>query len=116
MQAKTQEYIGEEAVDIWDTPYKDYYPRDWALEYIMNYGQIDGGHHKQWVLDQVARILSGTPVIVTKATWKNPDLTEFRYETGEPSKEYLQWVKESKGEYDEEEEEYEYSYDEGIAP
>lgn len=29
-----------------------------ALELIGDYGGIDGGHHKQWVLDQVVRILT----------------------------------------------------------
>jgi hypothetical protein len=29
-----------------------------ALELIYRYGDIDGDHHKQWVLDQVVRILS----------------------------------------------------------
>jgi hypothetical protein len=29
-----------------------------ALKLIAEYGGIDGGHHKQWVLDQLARILS----------------------------------------------------------
>ena len=29
-----------------------------ALELIANYGGIDGGHHKMWVLDQVVRILT----------------------------------------------------------
>ena len=28
-----------------------------ALDLIERYGGIDGGHHKQWVLDQVARAL-----------------------------------------------------------
>lgn len=30
-----------------------------ALEMIFDYGGIDGAHHKQWVLDQVVRILAG---------------------------------------------------------
>lgn len=30
-----------------------------ALELIERYGGIDGAHHKQWVLDQVVRILTG---------------------------------------------------------
>jgi len=30
-----------------------------ALDLIKNYGGIDGGHHKQWVLDQVVRKLTG---------------------------------------------------------
>lgn len=31
-----------------------------ALDVIRQYGGIDGGHHKQWVLDQVVRALTGT--------------------------------------------------------
>lgn len=30
-----------------------------ALEFIQRYGGTDGGHHKQWVLDQVVRLLLG---------------------------------------------------------
>jgi hypothetical protein len=30
-----------------------------ALGLIIRFGGIDGGHHKQWVLDQVARVLTG---------------------------------------------------------
>ena len=29
-----------------------------ALELIWSYGGYDGGHHKQWVLDQTVRILA----------------------------------------------------------
>lgn len=29
-----------------------------VLELIFNYGQIDGSHHKLWVLDQIARTLT----------------------------------------------------------
>jgi hypothetical protein len=32
---------------------------DVAMAYIGDYGYIDGAHHKQWVLDQVARVLLG---------------------------------------------------------
>ncbi len=32
---------------------------DEALDLIDNYGGIDGDHHKQWVLDQVVRKLTG---------------------------------------------------------
>lgn len=60
-----------------------------ALELIIQYGGIDGGHHKQWVLDQLVRILTVT-------------------ETG-----YARWVKEySDGEDGDET----YTWDEGIAP
>lgn len=61
-----------------------------ALETILTYGGIDGGHHKQWVLDQVVRTLSGEA--------------------------YGEWVKVYRGEYDEDNEEFEYEWDEGIAP
>ena len=30
-----------------------------ALTMIGEFGGYDGGHHKQWVLDQVVRILTG---------------------------------------------------------
>jgi hypothetical protein len=30
-----------------------------SLDLIRQYGGIDGAHHKQWVLDQVVRALTG---------------------------------------------------------
>lgn len=32
-----------------------------ALSVINNYGGIDGNHHKEWVIDQVVRALTGCP-------------------------------------------------------
>lgn len=29
-----------------------------VLDLIFEYGQIDGGHHKMWVIDQIVRILT----------------------------------------------------------
>ena len=29
-----------------------------VLDFIAEWGGIDGGHHKQWVLDQLVRILA----------------------------------------------------------
>ncbi len=29
-----------------------------ALELAMNFGSIDGSHHKMWVIDQIVRALS----------------------------------------------------------
>lgn len=90
------DYLGEELVtDLTGTDYEGFTPTQWALEYIFRYGQIDGDHHKTWVLDQVARILCGTPVIVKKASW---DLgaakqIEYRHDTAEkPSAKYVAWV------------------------
>lgn len=34
-------------------------PVAYALEVIERYGGIDGQHHKTWVIDQVARMLTG---------------------------------------------------------
>lgn len=109
-------YLGEEIVDPKDIEqYKDYTAIDWMMVYNERYGGIDGEHHKAWVLDQMSRIAKGTPVILSKATWDDGTI-EYRIDTGEPSHEYLDWVKDMKGKYDEEYDEYEYSYDEGIAP
>jgi len=110
-------YLGEFEVDIKNTPYAKYSKVDWAMKYNFNYGGIDGSHHKTWVLDQMSRILKGTPVIVTLAKWDDGK-EELRFNTGEPSKAYLKWVKKYKGKYIESEDYtgYEYNYDEGIAP
>jgi len=110
-------YLGETIVDIKDTEFKDYTKSDWAMYFIEVYGQIDGSHHKAWVLDQIARILKGTKIIIKLAKWENGQF-EYRIILNEPSNEYLNWIKEIKGEIIEDEDYvgYEYDYDEGIAP
>ena len=110
-------YLGETDVkSLEGTPFEGFTETDWAMTYIERYGSIDGDHHKQWVLDQMARVLKGTPVEVKLAQWSNGE-KEYRLNTVEPpSSEYLQWVEEMKGEYDEEDDSYEYDYDVGIAP
>jgi hypothetical protein len=105
-------YLGQTVVDVKDTPFQYYAPADWAMYFIERYGQIDGDHHKLWVLDQVARILKGTPVIVNLAKWDN-GYEEYRVWTGDESIEYTNWVNEMIGNKDGEPG---YSYDEGIAP
>ena len=60
---------------------------DEALTLIFKYGGIDGSHHKQWVLDQVVRALTGEG--------------------------YAAWVAEAK---DGEDGPETYDWDEGIAP
>ena len=102
------EYLGETLVlNREETPYEGFTTIDWAKKYIMCYGQIDGEHHKLWVLDQIARILLGTPIILKLAKWGGGQ-EEYRFTTGKPSSEYKKWVKEyKKGGYD---------YDVGIAP
>lgn len=109
-------YLGETPIEISETEYKDYAPQDWAMVYISRYGGFDGAHHKDWVLDQVARILHGTPINIKLAKWENGN-SELRFNTVEPpSQAYLDWVQSMLGDYDEENDEYEYGYDEGIAP
>ena len=98
-------YLGE-------TPLKTINGTEAALIYISMYGGIDGGHHKQWVLDQVARILLGTPVNVTLAKWENGHQEE-RFHVGGPSAEYTAWVAQMKAGEDGPNT---YDYDEGIAP
>ncbi len=109
-------YLGETIVDQSDVEeFKDFTKIDWMMYYIERYGQIDGEHHKTWVMDQVSRIAKGTELEIKIAKWDDGTIN-YRVEIKEPSKEYLEWVEDMKGEYDEIEEEYEYSYDYGIAP
>lgn len=88
------------------TPYEGFGPRRWCLSFISRYGQIKEAHHKAWVLDQCARILHGTPVVLKHAKWKNGE-EEYRFCTDEPSQRYLHWAKVM---------EEEGGYDEGITP
>lgn len=107
-------YLGEFDVDVSSTEFKDFTPSDWAMYFIERYGQIDGAHHKTWVLDQVARILKGTSVTVKIAKWED-GTEEYRVSVDKnPSEDYVYWAQQMLGEFDGEE--YEYSYDEGIAP
>lgn len=103
-------YMGEIVVKVQDTPYKGYKPKDWALLYLFKYGQIDGAHHKTWVLDQIARILNGAPVTIKKAQWTD-HAPEYRFNVG-TSPSYEKWVQNMK--FDENGEEYD--YDEGCPP
>lgn len=109
-------YLGEKRVEsLAGTPFDGFLSSHWAMEFIARYGQIDGAHHKQWVLDQVARILRGTPVLVSVARWDDGN-EEFRIETADPpSNAYLEWVEEQKS-YNSSTDEYEYEYSEGTAP
>lgn len=106
--------------------YSGYTPAQWALLWIERYGQVktDSLHYKYWLLDQVARILNGTPVLVGDYKSANGTVTE-QFSLGEPSEKYNQWVTEMKdGEYKQfaiemtEAEQYimEIKKDKGVAP
>lgn len=115
-----ENYLGDFPVDIADTPYAEFGPAEWALYFVEQYSQIDGSHHKTWTLDQIARVLKGTPVLVQEARWGPSDkypngLREYRIKTGEPSPAYLAWVEAMMGDTDEDGDR-EYDYDAGIAP
>lgn len=84
---------------------------EWALLMIGQYGQVDGEHHKKWVLDQVARVLNGAPVKVVEARWENGE-TEERFTIGS-SVRYKRWVAEMKAGEDGKNT---YSYDAGTPP
>jgi len=92
-------YLGTEVVNAKDIPeFCDMDSRMWALYFIEMYGGIDGAHHKDWVLDQVARLLLGSPVVAEKATWKNGH-HEYRIHVGTPSNAYIKWVDDFDGNY-----------------
>ena len=61
-----------------------------ALEMILQNGGFDGSHHKQWVLDQVVRILTGCPTITATAKTFGGDV--FTYETLGESDAYKRWL------------------------
>ena len=106
-------YLGETIVDIEQTEFKDYAQSDLVLYYIESYGQIDGDHHKQWVIDQITRILLGTKVIIKLAKWED-GYTEYRINIDEPPRKYLDWITVMRGE--DIDGESEYGYDMGITP
>jgi len=83
-------YLGETSVD-WRTTdaFKDYTTTRWALYMIEQYGQIQGDHHRKWVLDQVARILNGADVQVSIAQWRG-GACEYRVMIGS-SPGYIEW-------------------------
>ena len=106
------EYLGETEVDWRVLPeFKDFTREDWALTIIEMYGSIDGAHHKDWVLDQVARVLNGANINVRIAKWDDGQ-SEIRFDV-EDSERYHAWVRTIT---DGEDGPNIYSYDTGIAP
>jgi len=62
-----------------------------ALEIIAECGGCDGGHHKQWVLDQVVRILTNCPTIQKTKTDCNGK--EYTFDVLGESDEYHEWIR-----------------------
>ncbi len=82
-----------------------------ALECIAEWGGFDGAHHKQWALDQVARILTECPT--TKKHSFDCNGKRYSYESLGESDAYKQWVV---AHNDGEDGPDTYDWDEGIAP
>ena len=106
------EYLGETKVELKDTEYSHYKKIDWIQHWIEMYGQYDGGHHKQWVMDQCIRIRYGAKIKIRKAKWSD-GTEEYRISLGRPTKKYIAWVAEMEAGEDGPKT---YTYDEGIAP
>jgi hypothetical protein len=105
-------YLGETIVDQKDTKFKNYNKESWIMYFLESYSWIDGSDHKNWLLDQIARIIKESPIIIKLAKWENGQ-EEYRIKVGEPTQEYFDWVTEiKKGE----DGPNTWSYDEGIVP
>ena len=111
-ETKMKGYLGETVLDIHKTKYAIYSPQDWVMLWIEMYSGIDGSHHKDWVIDQIARILKGTKVIVKLAKWENGH-EEERFTLDDATSEYHKWVEKM---CDGEDGADTYAYDVGIAP
>jgi hypothetical protein len=60
-----------------------------AMHYASEFGYIDGGHHKQWVIDQMVRALTGCPMVEKTAEGVDGPYT---YEVQGESDEYREWA------------------------
>jgi hypothetical protein len=77
-----------------------------ALEIAHTYGGTDGEHHKQWVIDQMVRALTGCPMEKRQNTFGT-------YEVQGESDEYREWVTERMAGEDGP---HTYDWDTGTAP
>lgn len=94
-----KDYLGEFPVDIKEhTEFSKYTKDVWILKWIGDYGGIDGAHHKDWVLDQVAQIVNGAEIIVVQAKW-GCGHSEYRFNL-ESNSTHDDWVKSFEGDYD----------------
>jgi hypothetical protein len=83
-----------------------------ALDVAINYAQIDGGHHKMWVIDQMVRHLTGCPTVMGHGI-SSGNGEPFVYETLGESEDYLEFIRVHNVDDDGEEQ---YEWDKGIAP
>jgi hypothetical protein len=88
-------YIGETVVDIKKTIYAHYEKHDWAMLWIEMHNEFYENSQKDWLTDQISRILQGNKIIMKEAKWKNGN-NELRFTLAEPTEEYLKWSEEIK--------------------
>ncbi len=57
---------------------------DKALELAMAYGDIDGAHHKMWVIDQMVRVLAENNYdrLITRHNQGNCGPDTYSWDTG----------------------------------
>ena len=84
-----------------------------AIDTILDLGGFDGGHHKQYALDQALRVLTGCPIVTMQSEFKNSQGEYYEFEGLGESDEYTKIVTEYK---DGEDGPETYEWDEGIAP
>ena len=82
-----------------------------ALDIADGNGQIDGDHHKAWVIDQMVRALTGCPMETRTAV--DCHGTPYTYEAQGESDEYRQFIEDHNHGEDGADT---YSWDEGITP
>lgn len=60
---------------------------------LATWGQIDGGHHKMWVIDQMVRALCGCPELAENEFGVNEEYCEFvrKYKEGGEGRRYYSW-------------------------
>lgn len=75
-----------------------------ALQYATQYGTIDGGHHKTWVIDQMVRALTGCPMTELTSRFPDENGNAYTYAGQGESEAYREFLAVSPG------------WDEGIAP
>jgi hypothetical protein len=61
-----------------------------ALKVAFSYSQIDGSHHKMWVIDQMVRELTGCPKVTKVA--KDSRGQEYTYEALGESEDYKKFI------------------------
>ena len=81
-----------------------------ALSVIIRYGGIDGSHHKDWVLDQAVRCLTGCPEVELT---KHNGTETYTYTALGESEEYKKLVSDACAGEDGPET---YSWEVGVAP